>query len=123
MHFRIRKNVIQLVRGVYDPSKKKGMAQVIGSVKLDHPHLDEALSEKLTEEERQAFSQWVVTLLRTEQLKAELAALTLTEQMTMATSWFEAQPQNDCALTERAMELVKTWQALRKTLARKGYLD
>ena len=51
MHFRIRKNVIQLIRTTYDESKKKGNSAIIGTVPMAKPQLSEELRRKLTVEE------------------------------------------------------------------------
>ncbi len=115
MHFRVRKNVIQLIRGVYDPHKKKGVAQIVGSVRLDDPVLSQELSSLMTSEEVDAFQQWINTLHRTEQLKAELAALTLAEQMKLANTWFAQQANNNTA-AQIGNEIQTAWQALRRTL-------
>ena len=41
MHFRVRKNVIQLIRTTYDGSKKRGNNAIIGTVKLVSPELSD----------------------------------------------------------------------------------
>lgn len=115
MHFRVRKNVVQLIRGVYDPQKKKGVAQIIGSVRLDDPVLGPELVALLTGEEVEAFHLWINTLHRTEQLKTELAALTLAEQMKLANTWF-AQQSNNGTAEQIANDIQIAWQALRRTL-------
>jgi hypothetical protein len=48
MHFRVRKNVIQLIRVTYDAGKKKGVNTVVGSVRLNRPELSAELQLALT---------------------------------------------------------------------------
>lgn len=122
MHFRIRRHVVQLVRMTYDPSIKRGKAQVIGSVKLANPVLSNELLDKLTAEEAAEFELWVSTNHRANLLKQELAALTLAEQMDQARLWFERQDEQGAA-QQTADELVRHWQALRRVLKQRELLD
>src|SRR5690625_983026 len=91
MHFRVRKQVVQLVRMSYDPDIKRGRTQVVGSVPLADPVLPDELSEQLTAEEVAEFSTWVATHHRARLLRQELAALSLAEQMDLARKWLEQQ--------------------------------
>lgn len=122
MHFRIRRHVVQLVRMTYDPSIKRGKAQVVGSVKLADPVLDDELLEKLTFDEVAEFELWVATHHRTNLLKQELAALTLAEQMEQARLWFEQQEEQGAA-QQIANEALRSWQALRRVLKQRELLD
>ena len=89
MHFRVRKNVIQLIRTNYDETKKKGVNTIIGVVKLAKPELSTELRQVLTSEEVAAFEAWINTKHRTNVLREELAALTLAETLNLAEKWFE----------------------------------
>ncbi|ALM53724.1 hypothetical protein [Halomonas huangheensis] len=122
MHFRIRRHVVQLVRMTYDPSIKRGKAQVVGSVKLADPMLSDELREKLTADEATEFELWVSTNHRANLLKQELAALTLAEQMDQARLWFERQDEQGVA-QQTANELLRHWQALRRVLKQRELLD
>jgi hypothetical protein len=116
MHFRVRKHVVQLVRMVYEPDLKRGRAIVVGSVKLAEPVLPPELASQLTPAECAEFDTWLLTQHRTAMLKAELAVLTLPEQMELAASWFARQPDT-AANRLLADEICDIWKNLRRTLA------
>jgi hypothetical protein len=122
MHFRLRKNVIQLIRTTYDESKKKGNNTIIGTVLLSKPTLSDELRLKLTEEEISAFNLWLNTQHRTDRLREEIAALTLAETMSLAEKWFERE-NNSSTAHIAVRDIVSNWQSLRKILANKGLLD
>jgi DNA-binding transcriptional regulator GbsR (MarR family) len=122
MHFRVRKNVIQLIRTTYDPGKKKGVNTTVGAVKLARPELSSEVRRELTPEELSEFETWVETHHRTNTLREELAALTLSEAMAQAEKWFEREGDSISARAAAA-DIVFQWQSLRKLLAKKGLLD
>jgi len=122
MHFRIRKQVVQLVRMNYDASIKRGRAQVVGSVKLSDPVLPDELREALTPQEIDEFEQWVATQHRSHRLKQELAALSLAEQIDLAKQWFEAEGNSPTAKIT-ADEAQRSWKALRKKLIQLDILE
>lgn len=122
MHFRIRKQVVQLVRMNYDASIKRGRAQVVGSVKLSNPVLPDELRDALTPQEIDEFEQWVATQHRSHRLKQELAALSLAEQIDLAKQWFEAEGNSPTAKIT-ADEAQRSWKALRKKLIQLDILE
>ncbi|ASF47602.1 hypothetical protein [Methylovulum psychrotolerans] len=122
MHFRVRKNVIQLIRVTYDGSTKKGSNAIIGSVRLSAPELSDELRVKLTEAEVRAFQVWLDTQHKTLMLKEEVAALTLAETLSLAERWFERGQGGDAAAMA-AQDIVFQWQALRKVFLKKGLLE
>ena len=122
MHFRIRKQVVQLVRMNYDASIKRGRAQVVGSVKLSDPVLPDELRDALTPQEIDEFEQWVATQHRSHRLKQELAALSLAEQIDLAKQWFEAEGNSPTARIT-ADEAQRSWKALRKKLIQLDILE
>tara|TARA_R100000049_G_C1904666_1_gene53650 strand:+ start:366 stop:695 length:330 start_codon:yes stop_codon:yes gene_type:complete len=107
----------------YDSAIKRGRAEVVGSVKLANPVLPDTLRAKLTNVELVEFESWLTTHHRTDQLKQELAALTLAEQMAQAQRWFERQEENQEEAQLVADELLVNWQLLRKVLKRHGLLE
>jgi hypothetical protein len=121
MHFRVRKNVIQLIRIAYDADKKKGVNTVVGSVKLARPELTDELRRSLSPEEVAEFEAWVGTHHRAETLRDELAALTLADTMTRAERWFRRKGGSHAAQATAA-EVVGQWQSLRRTLVKNGLL-
>lgn len=122
MHFRLRKNVIQLIRTAYDESKKKGNNTIIGTVRLSKPVLSDELRMKLTAEEISAFDVWLNTQHRTDRLREEIAALTLADTMALAEKWFERESHSSAAPVAMR-DIMSRWQSLRKVLANQGLLD
>ena len=122
MHFRVRKNVIQLIRTTYDESRKRGNNAIIGTVKLARPELSGELRAALTAGEVAGFETWLKTQRRTEELREELAALTVAEAMHHAGRWFEREGDSPTARAA-AQDILSHWQALRRLFARNGLLD
>jgi len=122
MHFRTRQNVIQLIRTTYESEKKRGVNSIVGTVPLSKPVLSAELQGQLTSQEAEAFDAWLQTEWRTQQLRLELAALSLPETLELAADWFE---QNAESLSARALaeEVAKQMQTLRRKLKTKGLLD
>ena len=122
MHFRVRKNVVQLIRTTYDESKKKGSSSIVGTIRLANPDLSEELRQLLTAEEVAAFEAWLQTHHRVDVLRDELAALTLAEAMGQAERWFEREGDS-VAARSTAADIVFQWQSIRRLLAKHGLLD
>lgn len=122
MHFRTRRNVIQLIRTTYDADKKRGVNAVVGTVPLGQPELPAELQQQMTPQEVEAFGAWVQTQWHTRQLRHELAALSLPETLALASAWFE---QNAESVSARAVaeEVAQQMQALRRVLKTKGLLE
>ncbi len=122
MHFRLRKNVVQLVRTMYNPETKKPRTVVIGRMPLKQPKLSPELQSKLTEDEIAEAEKWIDGQFRVNSLKEELAALTLPESISAAHRWFSRNADNPAAAAI-VPQLLPALQALRKVLRRKGLLD
>lgn len=122
MHFRLRKNVVQLIRITYDDAKKKGNNTIIGTVKLSNPVLSEELCLKLTSEEIKAFEIWLNMQYRTDRLREEVAALTLVENMVLAEKWLEREGDSRSAQIV-AHDIVSQWHNMRRLLIKKGQLE
>lgn len=122
MHFRIRKNVIQLIRTTYDDSKKKGMTTIIGTVQLAAPIISDNLREQLSAEEISAFDHWLNNQHRIIRLREEIAALSLTENLALAEKWFENTTDVNSA-SSLVPDIISRWQSFRKVLTKKGLLD
>ena len=121
MHFRIRKNVVQLVRTSYNPLTKKPRTKIVGRMQLKQPRLSKELKSKLTEEEIAEAEEWINGQFRTNSLKEELAALTLSESILAANRWFSRNEDNPAAM-EIALQLLPAFKSLRKMLRGKGLL-
>jgi hypothetical protein len=122
MHFRTRRNVVQLVRTTYDQVGKKPKATVVGRLRLDQPELTPELRAALNAQELSETQAWLEGNYRTQMLREELAALTLPETLAMANSWFARNRQSPAAAAA-ASTLLPNLQALRRTLKSGGFLD
>lgn len=121
MHFRIRKNVVQLVRTTYDSHGKKAKAVIVGRMPLDAPALGSELLKQLSEAEVRETQAWIEGQHRTAMLREELAALTLAETLAQATRWFSRNGEAPSAATALARVLPEL-QALRRSLKSAGLL-
>lgn len=121
MHFRLRKNIVQLVRTSYDRATKKPRATVIGRMPLRQPALTPELKRKLTETEIAEVEAWIEGHHRMNSLKEELAALTLPESISLANLWFARNADNPAAAAI-IPQLLPALQSLRKTLRKEGLL-
>lgn len=121
MHFRLRKNVVQLIRTSYDAAKKKPRTAVVGRMPLNQPTLSPELKSQLTEAEIAEAQEWIDGKYRMNSLKEELAALTLSESISAANRWFSRNADNPAAAAI-ALQLLPEFKALRKILRRKGLL-
>jgi len=121
MHFRLRKNVVQLVRTLYNPDTKKPRTAVVGRMPLRQPELSPELKSKLTEDEIAEAEEWIAGEFRMISHKEELAALTLPETIAAANRWFSRNSDNPVA-TAIALQLLPEFKILRKMLRGKGLL-
>jgi hypothetical protein len=121
MHFRIRKNVVQLVRTSYNPLTKKPRTKIVGRMQLKQPKLSKELKSKLTADEIAEAEEWINGQFRVSSLKEELAALTLSESILAANRWFSRNANNPAAM-EIALQLLPAFKGLRKMLRGKGLL-
>jgi len=122
MHFRVRKNVIQLIRIKYNDGKKKGVNTIIGTVKLAKPELSADLRNKLSDDEVGAFEAWISTQLRTDMLREEMAALTLAETIELAGKWFQREGNSGAAQTV-SRDIISQWQGMRRIFSKNGLLE
>lgn len=115
MHFRVRRNVVQLVRTTYDPEAKRPKAQVVGRIPMADPMLSDELRGLLTTEEIAEAEAWIALEFRKVLLREELAALSLAESLEQAHAWFQRQGGAPLA-AEMAAAVLPNLTALRKTL-------
>ena len=121
MHFRLRRNVVQLIRTLYDPATKKPKALVVGNMPLRQPELSPELKRKLTEAEIAEAEAWIDVQHRMNSLKEEFAALTLPESIALAQRWFSRNADSPAAAAV-IPQLLPALQSLRKMLRNKGLL-
>jgi hypothetical protein len=121
MHFRLRKNIVQLVRTLYDSDTKRPKTVVVGRMPLKQPKLSPELKKNLTEDEIAEVEEWINGQFRMNSLKEELAALELPESIAAANRWF-ARNEDTPAAMAIALQVLPEFKALRKTLRGKGLL-
>lgn len=122
MHFRIRKNVVQLVRNTYDPETKKSVATVVARMPLAKPALTGEMRKVLTPQECIQTQDWIDSRHRVVALRAELAVLELPAHLEMAAEWIESNARSPAAM-QIAPRIVQSWQKLRQQLKRAGLID
>ena|ERR1700722_17461897 len=121
MHFRERGNVVQIIRTTYDSGSKKGKNEIVGRLVKADPQISDALEKSLTTEERKELTAWVKGHATVERLKRELAARSLSEQLTLAQEWFKSQKGDEARAL--AATLSPAWLQLRTVLKRNGLVD
>jgi len=121
MHFRLRKNVVQLIRTSYDSDRKKPKTTVVGRMPLSQPKLSPELKSKMTEAEIAETREWIDGQHRMNSLKEELAARTLPESIAAAHRWFSQNADNPAAAAI-IPQLLPKLQALRRMLRKQGLL-
>jgi hypothetical protein len=117
MHFRVRRNLVQLVRTTYDPDTKRPKAQVVGRMPLAEPALTPDLLASLSPEEVREVQVWIDRESRKVLLREELAALTLTETLELADAWLRRQTASPTAAV-LASAILPHLISLRKTVNR-----
>jgi len=122
MHFRNRKNVVQLVRNTYDPGSKKAVASVVARMPLAEPVLTEEIRNLLTEPEVQEVVAWIEDQHRVAVLRGELAVLELADNLALAARWFERNADSNVA-RNTAPQILQSWQRLRMTLKKAGLFE
>lgn len=121
MHFRLRRNVVQLVRTSYNRVTKKPKTVVVGRMSLRDPELSPELKSQLSEAEIAETEAWIEVQHRMNSLKEEFAALTLPESISLARQWFSRNADSLAASTV-IPQLLPELQSLRKMLRKKGLL-
>lgn len=95
MHFRHRGNNVQIVKTEMVDGKKKSVP--VGSVNKLNLNITDALKSKATADELAEIEQWVSDFKSLQDLKAEVAALSLAEQMGLAAKWLESADKSRAA--------------------------
>jgi hypothetical protein len=122
MHFRTRKNVVQLVRNTYDANTKKAVATVVARMPLAEPALTAEIRMLLTPKEAEEAQNWIEAQHRLNTLKGELAVLELADKFGLAAQWFEQNADSNAA-RNAAEQILRSWQRLRTVLKKKGLIE
>jgi hypothetical protein len=122
MHFRFRKNIVQVVRTTYDPATKKPRAEIVGRfLRSDAEPAAEALAE-CTPAEVEEVQRWIASNMKANAVAVEHAARSLSGQIGKAAEWFGTTDDLDSARL-LAVEVLQQWAQLRSQLRRRGLLD
>jgi hypothetical protein len=121
MHFRERGHAVQIIRTVYDPETKKGKSEIVGRLAKSNPTMTTELKASLKPEERREVAAWIEGVASITQLKRELAARTLPEQLALAEDWFKDHTDDDARML--AANLARSWVRLRTSLKRTGLAE
>ena len=121
MHFRDRGQVVQIIRTKYDPASKKGKSEIVGRLAKVSPKISDELKAALSSEERKEVATWIEGNASVAQLKRELAARTLQEQLSLAEEWFTVHKGDDARVL--AAGLIPAWVRLRMALKKNGFIE
>ena len=122
MHFRFRKNLVQVVRTTYDPATKRPRTEIVGRLLRSDPRADPALLAACTPAEVEEVRRWIGSHMKAEAVAAEHAARSLAGQMAKAADWFAATDDLESARL-LAAELHQQWSKLRSQLRRRSLLE
>ena len=121
MHFRDRGHIVQVIRTKYDPASKKGKNEIVGRLAKSNPKISDELNAALSPPERKEVAAWIAGNAGVVQLKRELAARTLQEQLALAEEWFADQKGDDARILVAG--LIPAWVRLRNLLKRNGLAE
>ena len=122
MHFRLRNNIVQVIRTTYDPASKKPRAEIVGRLDRTDPEPGPELLAACTPAEAEEVRRWVAGHMRAHAIAAEHAARTLVQQFAEAARWF-ATTQDLESARALAADMQQQWVKLRNQLRRGGLLD
>lgn len=122
MHFRLRNNVVQVIRTTYDPTTKKPRAEIVARLSRADPIADPALLCGCTPAEVAEVERWIACQMRAVTVAAEHSARTLAEQIVRAGAWFTTTEDVESARL-LASEVQLQWAKLRNQLRRSGLLE
>lgn len=120
MQFRERRQVIQLIRTVYDPVIKRGRSEMIGRLDKDAPALDDGLRAICTPDELVEIEDFLTA--RSALMSAETvreSAHSLAGHMRRAEAYFRAEDTDQAALL--AAEIFTAWDDLKKAMHKAGF--
>ena len=120
MQFRERRQVIQLIRTVYDPEIKRGRSELVGRIDKDAPEIGEELRSICSAEEIREIEDFLEA--RTAQLSMGAIRDSVTDlarHMRLAESYSRNSPDPDAA--RLAAEIFTAWDDLKKAIHKAGY--
>jgi|GEM_PF-1315378 len=121
MHFRLRNNVVQIIRVTYDPQTKRGKNAIVGRLNKANPVITDELKKGCTEGELSEITQWIQNAQRKHSIQNEHAALTAAEQLQATAAWMAA--QTDQAHAQKVYDQIRTaWLKVRQQAASAGLI-
>ena len=120
MHFRFRGNNIQIIKSQTDPVTGKAKPIALGSINRATLAISDKLRASCTSSELEEIEAWVKRYQVVDGLKRRHAALTLPEQMSAATHWFESADLEEAR--EVVDDILTANGMLRRVLTRRGLL-
>jgi hypothetical protein len=122
MHFRIRNNVVQVIRTTYDSTTKKARTEIVGRLQRADLEPGHDLLEACTSAEVEEVKRWIDSHMKAHAVAAEHAARTLADQTAKAAAWFASTDDLESARV-LAAEVQQQWVKLRNQFRRSGLLD
>ncbi len=122
MHFRFRKNIVQVVRTSYDPATKRPRTEIVGRLSRSDPKADPDLLSACSPAEVDEVQRWIGSHMKAEAVAVEHAARSLAGEIARAAEWFATTDDLDSARL-LASELHQQWSKLRSQLRRRSLLD
>lgn len=117
MHFRMRSNVVQMIRTTYDADSKRGKNEVVGTVQRRNMVLSDQIAAKLTAEEKQEFETFAEAYRNSTALQAKVYAYQIADIAQQAIAAAEAAEGADHNMM--IANLTAAASEIRKFVARK----
>ncbi len=122
MHFRVRNNVVQVIRTTYDPETQKAKGEIVARMSRANPQISDEMRQSLSAAELTEAQRWIDGQHRLERLSAEHAAWTLADQIDQAARWIEE--TDDLAAAGSLMaQAQQSWLHLRVVAKRRQLGD
>jgi hypothetical protein len=119
MQFRERRQVIQVIRTIYDPAIKRGRSEVVGRIDRQSPEIGRDLRGACSADELTEIEAFLNRLSRRQTREAaDKAAAGLPAQMRLAEAWFRHHDGDGAG--PLAAEVWTAWQDLAKALRKAG---
>lgn len=120
MHFRPRGRVIQVIRTKYSAAQKRGKAEIVGRMDRAKLEVTAELKKNCNPAEVKEVESWIKEYSKTERLKAEHAARTLHDQISLAAEWLAAAPAEEARAV--VSSIVPQWHVLHAVLKKQNLL-
>lgn len=120
MQFRYRGNSVQVSKMKDDPATGKPVRIQLGSINKQSLKLSEKLQASCSEQERKEITSWIKNQKKLDNLKSELAAKTLANQIGKAGEWLAQADKKDAGPV--ANDIMSNWSRLRGILKKNNLI-